>query len=97
VTLLCLVAIVLFAVASQGPADIGFWPLRTVVEMPLFLAVLAALVLGMFIGTVITWIGHGRWRRDARTRGRRINALESELAATQAQLKPLPARADLGR
>src|SRR5258706_530172 len=40
------------------------------------------------VGQFVAWLGAQRWRHEARAKQRRIEALERELAATQAQLKP---------
>lgn len=76
----------LFAVSNRATAAFALWPLPAVVEMPLYLAVLAALLVGFVAGALCAWIAGGRRRREARHRRRHIVALERELAATQAQL-----------
>ena len=50
------------------------------------LVVLLALLVGFLLGELVAWLNGRRWRREARSRGRRLDALERELAATQAQL-----------
>lgn len=87
-----------FAVANREVVTMGLWALPFVIEMPLYLALLGALLIGFVIGVIVTWLGGRRRRRETRRRGRRIAALENELAATQAQLpaadQPLPALPD---
>jgi uncharacterized integral membrane protein len=82
------VAIVLgsFAASNRESVALGLWPLPVVVALPLYVAVLGALLLGMSVGAVATWLAGARRRREARQRARRIAALERELAATQALL-----------
>jgi uncharacterized integral membrane protein len=84
-----------FAALNRERIDIVLWPFATF-EVPLYVLTLAALLLGFLVGAVVAWIGGGRWRRKARQRARRIEALERELAATQARLPrqdvSLPAR-----
>jgi len=75
-----------FAVSNREAVAIGLWPLVHVVEAPLYLVVLATLLLGFLVGELAAWAGGRRWRREVRRRGRRIEALERELSATQAQL-----------
>lgn len=91
-TLVGLVAVVLasFAASNRETVALGLWPLPFVAELPLYLAVFAALLIGFLLGAVTAWIAGGGGRRDARRRGRRIAALERELAATQAQLPAAP-------
>ncbi|MDB5409504.1 MAG: hypothetical protein JWL84_4416 [Rhodospirillales bacterium] len=86
VTLPLTVVFVIFAISNRQPVEITFWPLPVVVETRLFLVVLLGMVAGFLIGELVAWIGGRRWRRDAREKSRRIEALERELAATQALL-----------
>jgi putative membrane protein len=76
----------LFAVSNRETVSLGFWPVPFLVEVPLYVALLGALVIGFLIGELAAWIAGRRWRREARRRARRNTALEGELRATQAQL-----------
>lgn len=87
VTLPLTVFFVVFAISNRQPVEITFWPLPVAIETRLFLVVLLAIFVGFLIGELVAWIGGRRWRREARERTRRIEALERELAATQALLK----------
>lgn len=90
--LVALMAIVLaaFAAANRGTLALGLWPLPWLLELPVYLAVLGALLLGFLAGALAVWIGGHRSRRELRRRRRQITALERELAATQAQLAGAP-------
>lgn len=77
--------LIVFAVSNLARVGVSFWPFVDV-EMPLYLLVLGALALGFIAGELVAWMNGGRWRREARRRQRRIESLERELAATQAQL-----------
>jgi uncharacterized integral membrane protein len=88
VTVPAAVVAVIFAVSNRETASVTFWPLPVVLDAPLYLVVLLALLLGFLVGELVAWINAGRARRLARERARRIEALERELAATQAQLPP---------
>jgi len=80
-----------FAVRSTEDVTLGFWPFDRQLVLPLFLVVLATLLLGFIAGTVIAWINGGRWRREARRRQRRIEMLERELKTMQARQPRDPA------
>jgi putative membrane protein len=84
---LALVALVLifFAIANRQTVSLGFWPLPSALELPLYLVVLGALVIGFFAGQFVTWIGGWRWRREARRSRERIAMLERELEAERVQ------------
>jgi uncharacterized integral membrane protein len=79
-------ALALFAGSNRESVTLAWWPFGFVLELPLYLALLGAVVLGLLIGAAAAWNAGRRWRRETRRRGRRIAALERELAATQAQL-----------
>ena len=86
VVLVVAVIMALFAVDNRETVAVALWPLPFMMQMPLYLAFLGSLVVGMGVGAIAAWSGgHGR-RREARRRARRIEALERELADTQAQL-----------
>jgi uncharacterized integral membrane protein len=76
----------LFAASNRAVVALALWPLPFVVNLPLYLAVLGALLIGAVAGALSAWAAGRRRRREIRRRGRRIAALERELAATQAQL-----------
>ena len=80
---LAAIALALFAGSNRETVSFGLWPLPFALDLPLYLAVLTALLIGFVLGALCAWNGGRRWRRAARRRGRRIAALEHELAATQ--------------
>ena len=91
-----------FAASNRQDVILGLWPFVYSAAVPLYFAVLVSLLVGLVLGALAAWLRGGRWRRLARRRGRRIQALERELAATQAQLPPAagpvaepPARTEL--
>ncbi len=77
-----------FAISNGQPVDVKFWPLPVDFATRLFFAVLVAAAFGFILGELVAWLGGRRWRQEVRLKQRRIEALERELAATQAQLKP---------
>ena len=80
------VGLALFAVTNRQAVSLGFWPLSLTLDLPLYLAIIAAMLIGFVAGALCAWIAGRQRRREVRSRGRRIAALERELAATQAQL-----------
>jgi lipopolysaccharide assembly protein A len=86
VTLPAAAVAVSFAVSNRAGVSVTLWPLPVRLEAPLYLVVLLAVLAGFLIGEFVAWINAGRARRLARERARRIEALEHELAATQANL-----------
>lgn len=86
VVALATVLLALFAASNRESVTLGLWPLDFIVSLPLYLAIMSAVLIGFIAGIVVAWIAGQRRRREIRRRGRRITALERELAATQAQL-----------
>lgn len=82
--------LVIFAVSNRETVTVTLWPLPFSLEASLYLVVLLAALLGFLIGEFVAWVNGRFWRRDARIKARRIEALERELAATQTQLAPTP-------
>jgi uncharacterized integral membrane protein len=93
VVALAALALALFAASNREAVALGFWPFGLALELPLYLAILLTFFAGVLCGALAAWVGGRHWRREARQRRRRVNALESELDATQAQMTgaPLPA------
>lgn len=75
------IILVALAVANRAPVAFTLDPFNPgnpglTVNLPLFVYLFAALVLGVLIGSVATWVRQGRYRKLARRR-------EVELAASQ--------------
>ena len=83
--------LVIFAISNRESVGISFWPLPVYFQAPLYLVVLLFTAVGFLFGELVAWVGGRRWRRDARQKRRRLEALERELASTQAQLRPAAA------
>ncbi len=87
VTVVVAVALACFAVSNRQAATLTLWPLPYLIELPLYLLAFAILLVGFAAGAGAAWCGGRRRRREMRRRGRRIEALERELAATQSRLE----------
>lgn len=75
----------LFAVSNKGMAVFALWPLPFTLEAPLYLATLAALVVGFVAGGFIAWFGQGGARRKARRLEDRAYLLERALSEAQSR------------
>jgi uncharacterized integral membrane protein len=93
VVALAAATLALFAASNRETASFALWPLPFVLELPLYLAVLAASLIGFIAGALAVWAGGRGRRREMRQRGRRIAALKHELAATQTHLPDAPVSA----
>ena len=79
------VAILLIAIAvsNRQPVDLILDPFRPEtpalsIQLPFYIYLLAALVVGVVLGGMATWMGQSRWRQTARTQGRRAARWQAE-------------------
>ena len=90
VLLLVAIFLIFFAVSNRAAVSVGLWPLPFLADVPLYLLCFLCAFVGAAAGAAGAWLAGGRDRRELRNRRRRIEALERELAATQARLENLP-------
>jgi uncharacterized integral membrane protein len=94
------IAIVLFAVANRGGVRVSFDPLSReapalFIDAPLWMVVIAALMLGVVVGGIAAWLAQGRHRREERRLRREVDRLVTETqslkaVAPQSALATLP-------
>jgi len=93
---------VVFAIHNRQIQSLDFWPLPFIIDMPVYVLILATIAIGFCIGAGAMWISDRRWRRLARTRGRENRVLKREietLGETESKAEPgvrLPAVAHAG-
>lgn len=85
-------AAVLFAVSNRGSVQVDFWPLPVVREIPLFLMVLAAALIGFIGGAIVAWFSGGRTRQRARRARRQVTGMEKDLHNLQDKIGDLEDR-----
>ena len=91
--LLFLLVGVLIAVSNTQPVQLAFWPLPHVAVVPLYLVVIALVLLGVLSGLGLGWWGSRGYRRLARRRRSEVVRLEREVATLRADLaaaRPAP-------
>ncbi|MHB1217677.1 MAG: lipopolysaccharide assembly protein LapA domain-containing protein [Alphaproteobacteria bacterium] len=71
--------VVAFAVGNRGVATFQLWPYE--IDLPIFLVVFGALLAGMVLGALVTWMASIGPRRRARAEAKKLRA---ELAALKA-------------
>ncbi len=87
---------VLLAVSNRQPVQLGLWPLPPVVVTPLYLVIIAVLLVGILAGLGLGWWAGRHHRRRARDHGREAARLDREntrLRETIASHNPPPAPA----
>jgi len=75
-----------FAVANRAPVSIDLDPLPLVFDLPLYIALMAAVLAGLIIGGISTWVAGGRWRQEARRLRKNKKLLESEIDGLRSRL-----------
>ena len=90
------VIIVAFAVANRQNVTVSLDPFNPDVPAasltkPLFVVILAVLILGVIIGGVAAWLRQTKWRRTARRLEREVTNLRAEVAALTRNSAPVGA------
>ncbi|GGE21721.1 hypothetical protein GCM10011390_46350 [Aureimonas endophytica] len=85
------VLIVIFCVANRAPVTISLDPLGTlpqfVYDVPLFLVIMAALIVGVVLGGIGTWLTQGHYRRSAWRRKHEMERLKREAEDAKERLR----------
>jgi uncharacterized integral membrane protein len=77
------IILVAIAVSNRQPVDLILDPFRPEtpalsIELPFYIYLMAALVVGVVLGGLATWMGQSRWRQTARSHGRRAARWQAE-------------------
>lgn len=78
------IVVAVLSVANRAPTIVRFDPLPLEIETPLYLLVLFSVLVGMLIGSGVTWLSRAAWRRRARAGERRIRDLERNVEVLEA-------------
>jgi len=84
--------IVVFAVANRAPVTVSLDPFVSqppmfAVSAPLFVVALAALIVGVIIGGISSWLRQSKWRRRARRHAAELKTLRVQAEAMRRQLE----------
>jgi uncharacterized integral membrane protein len=88
------VVLIVFSVANRQVVQISLDPVATdapwfAVNVPLFVALFAALILGVLIGGIATWFTQGAYRKEARQKKVEATKLARERDVQKEQLNKL--------
>ncbi|MEZ5787875.1 MAG: LapA family protein [Xanthobacteraceae bacterium] len=86
------IVIVALAVANRGSVAISFDPVNAtdplyVAHVPLYLLMLALVILGVLIGGAAAWLKQGRWRRQSRRQAYELRRVNDENRDLKRRLK----------
>ena len=73
-----LLVIVVFAIGNRQPIEISLWPTPFVIDLPVYGVFLAAMILGVILGGIASWLGGHQKRADAARTRRRLAILEEQ-------------------
>ena len=85
-----LLIMILFALSNRMPVRLGFWPTDYGVELPLSLAILAAMAIAFLAGGLLVWFPALAQRRRARNAEHAIRLLEAQVQELKARPPQLP-------
>ena len=82
--------VIAFAVANRQWITLSFDPFSSAspayaASLPLFVLIFIAVILGMIVGGVVTWMRQSKWRRLSRRLEGEVHALHEELASQRRQ------------
>lgn len=78
------VLVIAFAVANRQMVTVSFDPFSSTspayaAQLPLFVAIFLALIIGVVVGGAAAWLRQGGWRRTARALDADVRLLHQEL------------------
>ena len=74
-----IIAAVAFAIANPDTVSLTWSPLNNKIIMPLYAVILIFMGLGFFLGSVVTWLGMGKIRKERRYLKRENKKLEKAI------------------
>lgn len=94
ITLPLAIILIVLSVANRGPVAVTIDPFNPgnpalTASMPLFILILLAVMMGVILGSVVTWFKQGKHRRAMRAEAERANALKREADAMAKERKEM--------
>ncbi len=80
-----LLLLILFALSNRTPVHLGLWPTDYALELPLSLAVLAAMAIAFIAGGALVWLSAIAQRRRARRAEHAVRRLEEQVLELKAR------------
>jgi uncharacterized integral membrane protein len=87
-----LALMVLFALSNPAPVKLGIWPTDYAIEVPLSLAILAAMGVAFFLGALLLWVSAMAARMRARGAEKEVRRLRTRIDEQKLRAnRPMPA------
>jgi uncharacterized integral membrane protein len=88
------IVLVAFALANRHLVRLNLDPISSedpflALDAPFFVFLLAALIIGLFLGGFVTWLGQSKWRKEARNRAQETRILRAETEQLGTQLRAM--------
>jgi uncharacterized integral membrane protein len=80
ITALVALVVVVFGVSNRAVVTLALFPIPAALQVPLYLAVMAAFIVGFLVGALVVWLSGGRRRAEARRLRRRMDRLQRDAA-----------------
>lgn len=86
------VIVIAFSVANRQPVDIAYDPLgggdpAMTLSLPLFVLILASILIGMIAGGFAAWLRQGKWRKAARANAQEAARWQREAQELRRRLR----------
>jgi uncharacterized integral membrane protein len=88
VILIC-VPFAVFALSNMDHVRLGLWPTDYVIDVPISLAILTGMALGILLGALLVWVAELGQRRRARRAERTVRLLQAKVDELQARQGPV--------
>lgn len=82
------VIVMSFALSNRQGAAVGLWPFEDGIDLPVYLIVLAPLLIGFLVGAAFAGLKGLKYRRIARRQTKRAADLERQLAEVRSPTSP---------
>lgn len=89
--------VVAFTISNRGTVTIDLWPAPYSLDVPVFAAVLAAVLLGFIAGGIVSFVSAGRRRSRNRQLMRMLENAKREEAMLREQIRKLEATVASGK
>jgi lipopolysaccharide assembly protein A len=78
-----------FALSNMDHVRLGLWPTDYAIDVPISLAILTGMALGILLGALAVWVAELGQRRRARRAERTARLLQAKVDELQARLGPV--------